>query len=42
VPGQPGDPAQHLQRLDIEIRPLGPPGGHQVIHLVTQQRLGHY
>jgi hypothetical protein len=40
VPGKPGDPAQHLERLDIEIGPLAPPGGDQVIDLVTQLGVG--
>jgi len=38
VPGQPGDPAEYLHRLDIQVRPLSSPGGHQVIYLVAQQR----
>ena len=39
VPGEPGDPAEHLHRLDVEVGPLRPPRGHQVIHLVPQH--GH-
>ncbi len=39
VPGEPGDPAEHLQRLRVQVRPLGPPGGNEVIHLVVQQWL---
>jgi hypothetical protein len=36
VPAEPGDPAQHLERLDIEIRPLAPPRCYQVIDLVRE------
>ena len=36
VPGQPGDPAEYLHGLDVQVRSLGPPGDHQVIHLVAQ------
>ena len=36
VPGQPGDPAEHLERLHVQVGPLGPPGGHQVVHLVAR------
>jgi hypothetical protein len=36
VPGQPGDPAEHLHRLYVEVRPLCSPRGDQVIHLVPQ------
>jgi hypothetical protein len=39
VPGQPGDPAQHLERLHVKIRPLAPPGRYQVIDLVAQPRV---
>ena len=39
VPGQPGDPAEDLHRLDVEVRTLRPPCGDQVVYLVTQ--LGH-
>jgi energy-coupling factor transporter ATP-binding protein EcfA2 len=39
VPGQPGDPAEHLHRLDVQIGPLGPPRGDQVVHFVAEQRL---
>jgi hypothetical protein len=37
VPGQPGDPAEYLHRLDVEVRTLRPPRGDQVIHLVAEQ-----
>ena len=40
VPGQPGDPAEDLHRLDVEVGTLGPPRGHQVVHLVPQEALG--
>jgi len=40
VPGEPGDPAEHLHRLDIQVRPLRSPRGDQIIHLVAQQRRG--
>jgi hypothetical protein len=40
VPGQPGDPAEHLHRLHVQIGPLRLPRGDQVVHLVSQQRLG--
>ncbi len=36
VPGQPGDPAEHLERLHVQVGPLGPPGGDQVVHLVAR------
>jgi hypothetical protein len=36
VPGEPGDPAEHLHRLDVEVRTLGLPRGHQLIYLVPQ------
>ena len=36
VPGEPGDPAQDLQRLNVKVRPLRPPRGHQVVDLVPQ------
>ena len=36
VPGEPGDPAEHLQRLDVQIGPLRPPRGHQFVDLVPQ------
>ena len=39
VPGQPGDPAEHLHRLHVQVGPLRPPRGDQVVHLVPQQRL---
>jgi hypothetical protein len=35
VPGQPGDTAQHLQRIDIEVGPLVPPRGDEVVYLVA-------
>ena len=38
VPGQPGHPAEHLERLHVQVGPLGVPGGHQVVHLVARQR----
>jgi hypothetical protein len=41
VPCQPGHPAQHLQRLDIQVRPLRLPGRDQVVHLVAQRLPGH-
>src|SRR5579875_968991 len=34
----PRQPAHHVQRLDIEVGPLGPPAGDQVVNLV---RSGH-
>ena len=37
VPGQPGDPAEHLHRLDIQVGPLRSPRGDQVVYLVPQQ-----
>jgi hypothetical protein len=40
VPGQPRDPAQDLERLDIKIGPLAPPGRYQVIDLVPQPGIG--
>jgi hypothetical protein len=40
VPCKPGDPAQHLERLDIEIGSLAPPGGDQVIDLVARRGIG--
>jgi hypothetical protein len=36
VPGEPGDPAEHLHRLDIQVGPLRSPRGDQVVHLVAQ------
>jgi hypothetical protein len=36
VPGQPGDPAEHLHRLHVEVGPLRPPRGDQLIDLVPQ------
>jgi hypothetical protein len=36
VPGQPGDPAEHLHRLHVEVWPLRPPRGDQLIDLVPQ------
>jgi len=39
VPGQPGDPAEHLHRLHVQVGPLRSPRGDQVVHLVPQQRL---
>ena len=39
VPGQPGDPAEHLHRLHIQVGSLRSPRGDQVVHLVPQQRL---
>ena len=38
MPGEPGDPAEHLQRLHVQVRPLRPPRGDQVIYLVAEQR----
>jgi hypothetical protein len=35
VPGEPGNPAQHLERLHIEIRSQGPPGLDEIVHLVA-------
>jgi trans-aconitate 2-methyltransferase len=35
VPGQPGDPAEHLQWLHVQVGPLGPPGSDQIVHLVA-------
>ena len=40
VPGQPGDPAEHLHRLDVQVGPLRSPRGDQVVYLVAQQRRG--
>ncbi len=40
VPGEPGDPAEDLHRLDVEVGTLGLPRGHQVVHLVPQKALG--
>jgi hypothetical protein len=34
-------PAEHLQWLDVEVRPLRLPGGDQVVHLVAQGLPGH-
>ena len=39
VPGQPGDPAEHLHRLDVQVGTLRPPRRHQIVHLVQQH--GH-
>lgn len=39
MPGQPGDPAEDLHRLDVEVRTLRPPRGDQVVYLVPQH--GH-
>ena len=36
VPGQPGDPAEHLQRLDVEVRPLSTPLRDEVVNLITR------
>ena len=38
VPGQPGDPAEHLHRLHVQVGPLRSPRGDQLVHLVPQQR----
>jgi hypothetical protein len=38
VPGQPGDPAEHLHRLHVEVGTLRPPRGDQIVHLVPQDR----
>jgi len=40
VPRQPGDPAEHLHRLHVQVGPLSSPRGDQVVHLVPQQRFG--
>jgi hypothetical protein len=39
MPGQPGDPAEYLHRLDVQVGPLGSPRFDQVVHLVAEQRL---
>jgi len=36
MPGEPGDPAENLHRLDIQVRPLRSPGNDQVIHFIVQ------
>ena len=36
--GQPADPAQHLQRLDVEVRALGQPRGGDRVHFVGHAR----
>jgi ATP-binding cassette subfamily F protein uup len=36
VPGQPGDPAEHLERLDVQVRSLRSPGIDEFVHLVPQ------
>ena len=38
VPGQPGDPAQHVQRPDVQVRPLPAPRGDEVVDLVAHFR----
>ena len=38
VAGQPGDPAQHLQRCDVEVRTLPPPRRDEVVDLVAADR----
>jgi hypothetical protein len=36
VLGKPGNTAQHLQRLDVKVGPLGPPLADQAIDLVGE------
>jgi hypothetical protein len=36
VLGQPGHPAEHLERLDIEVGPLGAPLRGELVDLVAQ------
>jgi hypothetical protein len=38
VPGEPGDPAQHLHRRHVEIGTLGPPRRDQIVHFVPHYR----
>ena len=40
VTGQPGDPAEHLQRCDIEVGTLAPPRRDEVVDLVAARRCG--
>ncbi len=40
VPGEPGHPAEHLERLHVEVGPLGVPGGDEIVHLIAGQRSG--
>ena len=40
VPGQPGHPAEHLERAHVEVGSLARPGGHQAVDLVLGARLG--
>ena len=35
VPREPGDAAEHLQRLDVQIGPFRVPGGDEIIHLIA-------
>ena len=35
VPGKPGDPAEHLERPDVQVWPLGPPRGHEPVDLIA-------
>jgi hypothetical protein len=35
VPGQPGDPAEHLKRLHVKVGPLRSPGLDELVDLVA-------
>src|SRR5581483_10777210 len=37
VPGQPGDPAEHFKRLDVQVGALPAPGSDQSIDLVPRR-----
>jgi serine/threonine-protein kinase RsbW len=36
MPREPGDAAEHLQRLDVQIRPLRMPGADEIVDLVAE------
>ena len=38
--GEPGDPAQYVQRRDVEVGPLRLPRCHEPVHLVAERRPG--
>jgi hypothetical protein len=38
VPGEPGDPAEDVQRLDVEIRTLHAPGRDQPVYFVLHEQ----